>query len=198
MDSSQIHARTPGKWPWAKLARCFQRQTHKATYFPPLSNLWQAYILTYFLPICDQAHLLHLGQLNLFRDEKTCDFLSYMKSSQQHFRSICPWAWGSQVRGIFGLWISWAQESKLGTLLWLSHTSWCFTPVFSKCQPVKQHQPHQCKCVRNETPEDYPHTHTPSWISTWSALMDKTLESQDTLSLHVHLPTQGHAYIHSY
>lgn len=154
MDSSQIHLRIPRKWSWATLARCLQRQTHKATYFLPLSNLGQAYILTYFLPMCDQTHLLQLGQPNLLRDEKACGSLSYMNSSQQHFRSIRPWVRGSQARGIFIFWISWAQESKLGTLLWLLHFLVLHTSVF-KVQPVKQqNQSHPCKCVRNENPEN--------------------------------------------
>lgn len=179
MDSSQIHPRIPGKWPWATLAKCLQRQTHKATYFLPLSNLGQAYIPTYFLLRSDQAQLLQLGRPNLFRGEETCGLLSYMNSSQQNFRSVCPWVRGSQAGGIFILWISWAQESKLGMFLWLLHFLVLHTSVFKvparEAAAAAATSPLQT--CENEHPEDHPtYTYT-FWMSTWSALMDKTMES---------------------
>lgn len=104
-----------------------------------------------------------------------------MNSSQRCFRSISPGGGGvSQARGIFILWISWAQEPKLGMLPWLSPFLVLHTSVF-KVQPVKQnHQPHPCKCVRNANPEERPPqtpTHNAFSISTRSALKDKMLGS---------------------
>lgn len=82
-----------------------------------------------------------------------------MNSSQLCFRSISLWGRRgvSLARGIFILWISRAQEPKLGMLPWLSPFLVLHTSVF-KVQPVKQnHQPHPCKCVRNANPEEHPH-----------------------------------------
>ena len=57
-------------------------------YFPPTSNQGQACILTYLLPMCDQAHPVQLGQPSLFTEAKEHGLLYYMNNIRQHSRKL--------------------------------------------------------------------------------------------------------------
>lgn len=165
MDSSQIHPRIP-----RKMAMSYTGQVLKKT--NPQGHILPAFVQSgaSIHPALLPAYMwsstsVTAGSTKLDWDKKTRELLSYINSSQWYFRSISPWAGGSQARGIFILWISPAQEPKLEMLLWLLPFLGLHTSVF-KVQPVKQnHQPHPGKCVRNANPEEHPHPNSQCFLN---------------------------------
>lgn len=84
MDTGQAHIQDYENghqlnWPGA-----FEGKPHKVTYFPPLPNQEQAYILkdflSTFLPLTrDQAYLVQLSQPSLLKEVETHGLLSVLR-----------------------------------------------------------------------------------------------------------------------
>lgn len=88
MDTDQDYLGFPENGTEFGQSDAYKSQTHKAKYFLSSSYQEEEYILTYFLPTCDQVHPGQLEQPTTFIGVKTCGLLPYINNSPQHSREL--------------------------------------------------------------------------------------------------------------